>query len=286
MAKFIFMAVLGCIVIVQAPVIYAQSDLRPSVKAEASSANMADIPPVPRGRTTIFGGAIQNFDPVRDKFTLDVVGQRPMHILFDERTQVFRDGEKIPLRELGSENHASVETTLDGSDVFAVSIHILSHSPEGQYEGKVLNYDSSSGALTIAASASREPFKVFLTRSTQIARAGQRQFTSTQSGLSDLAPGSLVSIAFQSGRPGRAVANTVTVLAVPGSLFSFSGNIASIDMHSGLLELVNSTDQQTYQITFSSALLPANSSLHVGDRVMVTAAYNGASFRASSIAAD
>jgi len=99
------------------------------------------LPPLPPGKTTILGGEIRNFDPVRDQFSLRIYGQRPMKILFDERTQVYRDGVRIPVRDLGFEDHASVQTTLDGASVFAVSIHILAGSQEGECEGRVLKYD-------------------------------------------------------------------------------------------------------------------------------------------------
>ena len=36
-----------------------------------------------------------------------------MKILFDERTQVYRDGVRIPLRDLRPEDHASVQTILE-----------------------------------------------------------------------------------------------------------------------------------------------------------------------------
>jgi hypothetical protein len=217
---------------------------------------------------------------------LNVVGQRPMRVLFDERTQVFRDGSKIKLRDLGPEEHASVQTTLDGDKVFAVSIHILSQSAEVEYEGKVVSYNPSTGALTIDASASREPFKVLVSANTQFSRTGQHDFTSVASGPSDLAPGALVSITFRSREPGHAVASMITVLAVPGSSFSFSGNVASIDLHSGLLVLVDPNAQRSYQILFRSALFPQSSNLHPGDHVLVTATYNGTTFVASALAAN
>lgn len=286
MVKFFLAVTLGTLILTQSPAIHSQSPFQPSVKSDAAPADLADIPPLPRGKTTIFGGAIQHFDPVRDQFTLNVVGQRPMHILFDERTQVFRDGSKIRLRDLKPEEHASVETTLDGDNVFAVSIHILSQPAEGQYEGRVVSYDPSTGALSIDASSSRDPLKVFVSANTQISRAGQRRFTSAPSGRYDLVQGSLVSITFQSHEPGQAVASAITVLAVPGSSFSFSGSVTSIDLHSGLLVLVNSIDQKSYQISFNSALFPESRTLHPGDRVMITAAYNGTGFVATTIAAN
>ena len=284
MSKLFCGAVQLALVLAPAVVIFAQPAAQPTLKSDVASASLGDIPRLPSGRTTIFGGAIQDLDPVRDQFTLNVIGQRPMRILFDERTQVFRDGTKIRLRELGAEKHASVETTLDGDRVFAVSIHILSQAAEGQYDGRVVSYDPGSGALLIDASASRDPLKVFVSANTQFSRTGQSQFRSTVSGPSDLAPGALVSVTFRSGEPGRAVANTIKVLAVPGSSFSFSGDINSIDIHSGSLVLVDAVDHRTYQIQFSPAIFPESRRLHPGDHVMVTATYNGSGFVASMLA--
>jgi hypothetical protein len=286
MLKFPLALALGAFAVSQSHAIKAQSTFQPSVKSEAAPVDLADIPQLPRGKTTIFGGALRNYDPVRDQFTLDVRGQRPMRILFDERTKVFRDGSRIGLRELGPEAHASVETTLDGDKVFAVSIHILSQQAEGQYDGRVVSYNPSTGVLTIDASASRDPLRVVISSNTHFSRTGQREFASIASGPSDLAPGSLVSIRFRAQGPDQAVASSVSVLAVPGSQFSFSGNVASVDLHSGLLVLVDPNDQKTYQISFSSAHLQECRNLHVGDHVMVTATYSRIGFMASTISAN
>ena len=93
------------------------------------------MPPLPSGKSTILGGAIRDVDPVLDRFTLRIVGEKPIKILFDERTQIFQDGKKVPLRDLKPADHASVQTILDGTNVFALSVHVLSKSPEGDYQG-------------------------------------------------------------------------------------------------------------------------------------------------------
>ena len=97
-----------------------QSTLTPETTLLDSTA----LPSVPREKSTIMGGEIQNVDPVRDRFKLRVFGQRPVKMLFDERTKVYLDGKMIPLRDLHSHDHASVLTVLDGTDVFALSIHM------------------------------------------------------------------------------------------------------------------------------------------------------------------
>ena len=67
---------------------------------EPESGNLPTLPPIPPGKSTVIGGAIHDVDPVRDQFMLKVFGGKSMKILFDERTQVYRDGKKTPLRDL------------------------------------------------------------------------------------------------------------------------------------------------------------------------------------------
>src|ERR1700676_2447635 len=97
-----------------------------AVKSENRAGGLGDVPPLPRGKSTILGGQIRDVDQVRDQFVLHVYGEKPMKILYDGRTQLFRDGNKISLLDLKPVEHASVQTTLDGSKIFALSVHILS----------------------------------------------------------------------------------------------------------------------------------------------------------------
>jgi hypothetical protein len=138
----------------------AQSQFSSQPSMLDSTTALGDIPGLPaapRGKSTILGGEISIIDPVRDELTLKVAGQHPVKILFDERTQAFIDGKRISLRQLGHADHASVQTLLDGTNVFALSIHILSQSPQGEYQGRVLNYDSSSNQLTISSPMFPQP---------------------------------------------------------------------------------------------------------------------------------
>jgi hypothetical protein len=254
-----------------------------SAGSDNLSRELVSLPPLPPGKTTIMGGQIRNFDPVRDQFSLQIYGQRPMKILFDERTQVYRDGVRIPVRDLGSEEHASVQTALDGASVFAVSIHILSESPEGECDGRVLSYDPSTGELTVASQMSPKPVILIVPASASVARVGEPEFTAGPSGLSDLVPGSLVSASFELGASHRNVTKTITVLAVPGAAFAFTGNISYLDMRSGVMVLVDPRDGKTYQIHFNSARFPTSESLRLQSNVTVTATYDGTQYAANTI---
>lgn len=246
--------------------------------------DVSTLPPLPSGKSTVLGGQIRDFDPVRDQFSLRIYGQRPMKILFDERTQVYRDGVKIPVRELGPEDHASVQTTLDGADVFAVSIHILSGTPEGECDGKVLRFDVGKGELEVASSLSPTPIRLFVPTSASITRVGEPKFTAEASGISDLVPGSLISASFESGTTHHHVATQIKVLAVPGAVFEFSGNVAYLDMQSGIMVLVDPRDGKSYQIRFDSARFPASKSLRPDANVSVKATYDGTQYAANTIA--
>jgi len=245
--------------------------------------NLDSLPPLPRGKTTIIGGEIRNFDPVRDQFSLRIYGQRPMKILFDERTQVYRDGVRIPVRDLGPEDHASVQTTLDGANVFAVSIHILSRIPEGECDGRILSFNPNTGELAIASSMSPEPVRLYVPANVSIARVGEPEFTASSSGLSDLVPGSLVSASFEPGAAGRNVTTQIKVLAVPGAAFVFSGNVSFLDMDNGVMVVVDPRDDKSYQIRFDAALLPTTKDLRTGANVTVRAIYDGARYAANEI---
>lgn len=254
------------------------------MKSAFTTADFASLPGMPQGKSTTLGGQISHVDPVLDQFTLRVFGEHPMKVLFDERTQVYRNGVRVPLRALGPEEHASVQTALEGPNVFAISIHMLSNLPQGETEGHVLSFDPATRELTLGSSMSRDPIRLWLRENTPVVRQGQPEFTAKSEGQGDLVNGALVSVKFDAGEKGRAVADRVTVLAKPGSDFVFGGKISALDMHSGIMTVVDPRDQKSYQISIDPARLPISRTLHVGDQVRVTAAYDGAHYNAVEVA--
>ncbi len=238
----------------------------------------AGLPSTPAGQSTVIGGAIRDVDPVRDQFTLKIFGARSMKILYDERTQLYRDGVKIPLRDLRADAHASVQTVLDGTNVFAVSIHILSQSPEGEVHGQVLNYNPATGILTVSDPLFREPVELLVPTETPVVGVGQ-----AAAGPSDLHQGALVDIKFKPGNEGRGVSSQIEILAAPGSTFVFTGKVSFVDLHSGRLVLIDPRDDESYQVSFDPARFPASRELREGTNVTVTADFDGARYVARAI---
>jgi hypothetical protein len=226
-------------------------------------------------------------DLVRDQLTLNVFGGKSLKVLFDARTQVYRDGLRTPLRDLRAGDHVSVETVLDGTTVFARSIHMLSALPEGECQGQVLNYNPAEHELTVRDVLSREPVKLRVPAGTAIVRSGQAASNPGSSDMSslnlDLAKGALISVKFQSDNKGHGVASQIAILATPGAAFVFVGNIASLDVHSGLLALIDPRDDKRYQIFFDSARFPISRTLHEGADVTVTTEFDGGRYVANTI---
>ena len=285
MERFVAAVILSSLALVQEA--GAQSKVASEATTHASTTATAvttDIPPAPQGKSTVFGGEIRELDPVRDQLTLRVFGEHPMKILFDERTQVYRDGQRVSLRELKPEEHASVQTTLDGSKVFALSIHMLSNPEQGEYEGRVLNFNAANGELSVASGRSRATIKVLVQGNTSVVRTGQAASSAERANPSDLVAGTLVSLKFGVAGKDIPVASHIVILAVPGSQFVFSGNLTSLDMHAGLLVVVDPRDEKSYQVSFSATSFPAAQSLHVGDSVRVVTQYNGLQYVATELA--
>lgn len=246
------------------------------------AASVPALPPLPRGKSTILGGEIYRVDPVQDQLVLKVYGEKPMKILFDERTQVYHDGKRIPLHDLAPATHASVQTMLDGASIFAVSVHILSAQPEGEYQGRVFSFNPDTGMLVLTTAPDRPPFRLVVSNQTSFKRLGQEAFSSAPTGPTDLVPGSLVQVKFDANNHGQGVATEISVLAAPGASFVFSGTVSELDLPAGTMVLVDPRDNQSYRISFDPHA-QVSQRLKVGQRVRLSADYNGHTYVATEI---
>jgi hypothetical protein len=282
MGRFLTVVILSCVAFAQVSSSAGSKSAedpgnQPAPRLESALGSLPDLPPLPRGKSTVIGGAIRQVDGVRDQFTLNVFGGRAMKVLFDERTQVYRDGLRTTLRDLRAGDHVSVETVLDGTTVFARSIHMLSQLPEGECQGQVLRYDRSTGELMVRDLLSPEPIKLRVSSDTTILREGQ------ESSSGDLSAGTLISIEFQADRAGQNVARKIAVLATPGSVFVFTGNVVFLDLHSGRLALIDPRDDKRYEISFDPARFAISRDVHEGTDITVTAGFDGARYSARAV---
>ena len=98
-----------------------------------------------------------------------------------------------------------------------------------------------------------------------------------------LLPGTLVSVTFLPGSDGQSVARQVSILAAPGTAFVFVGRVTSLDLHVGLLAMVDPRDQKSYELDFDPSAIRAGDNLHEGATVEVTAIFNGSRYTATAI---
>lgn len=283
MGAFLAILMLGAAASAQQPAADTTQH-QPAQSAAGVERSQGDLLALPQGKSTVIGGMISSVDPVTDQLTLQVFGGRRMKILFDERTEVYRDGAKTSLRDLHANDRASVETMLDGTTVFARSIHMLSRSPEGECQGQVLSYDQGSGVLTLSESLSRDSIQLHVPAATAIVREGQTASASGHAGLSDLVKGTLISATFASDNKGQGVTSRIAILAIPGETITFSGNVSFLDLHANQFVVANAGNDQSYKISFDPAAFPETRNLREGTGVKVTAEFDGSHYVARAIA--
>lgn len=243
------------------------------------------LPPRPAGRATVIGGRISKLDAVRDQFVLRIYGGQSLKVLFDARTPLYRDGVAAPMRTLRSGEAASVETSLDGTTVFADAIHILSQVPEGECSGQVENYDPQTSTMTVHCDLTQQSVKFVVSSVTVVEREGQATQNLSQSDTSLLTKGALVSVTFQPDSKANSIATHVRVAAVPGMAVVFTGDIVSLDQTAGRLVVTDAADDRNYDITFMPAQIQSATTLTTGARVKVTAQFDGKGYTASAIEA-
>jgi hypothetical protein len=258
---------------------------KPSISESPEDASIAidpatllpDLPPVPHENATLVGGTIERLDHVRDRITVRLFGGGKETVLFDPRTQVYRGGKTSSVVHLREGERIYLDTILDGSIVFARAIRLDAARATGETQGVVVKFRSDRGELTLHDSLMPNVFQLRVTASTKI-RQGDRS-----ANVTELVPGSLISVAFNADGAGKSTANEISILALPGTRYTFIGDVVHIDLKSGLLVLNSSTDHKTYEVYLALSATP-DEGLHAGANVTVVASFDGSRYIVRSIA--
>ncbi len=240
------------------------------------SSLLPDLPPVPRRDATLIGGTIGHLDRVRDHLTVNVFGGGRATVLFDPRTKVYRGLKEVTIADLREGERVYLDTILDGATVFARAIRLSGASALGESQGVVLKYRQDRGELTLRDGISPEPVRIRINGSTKF-----QQNRGTVS-PDTLAPGSLISVAFSSDGNGRDLAREISILALPGARFTFSGQILHIDLRTGLLVLNSETDHKTYEI-YMDRSRPPDENLRPGAKVTVISTFENSRYVAREV---
>jgi len=249
---------------------------KPSIAEDSEDTSIAvdpstllpELPPVPNANATLVGGTVDRIDLVRDRVTIRVFGGGKETFLFDPRTQVYRGGKIVTAADLHQGERIYLDTILDGSSVFARTIRLSAARATGTSQGVVVKFQSNRGDLVLRDALSPNPVEVRVNPSTRVVQSGRAL------PVSALVPGSLVSISFSSEGGVRNTATEISILAQPGTQYTFSGQVVHIDLRTGLLVLNSSTDHKTYEVYLSSSINP-DERLQPGTTVNVVTDFDG-----------
>jgi hypothetical protein len=237
---------------------------------------LPDLPALPRTRASLIGGTIQKVDRIRDQVTIQIFGGGKMKVFFDPRTQLLAGNTQGSALDLRPGDHVYIDTILEGSTIFARDIRLASHVTGGTSQGVVISYRAGDSELVLRDRLSPEPVKLHFTPRTQIVQDGHAAFAS------QLVPGTLVDVNFVAQKNNREV-QQVSILAVPGTDFTFAGQVASLDLHLGLLVIVSANDHKTYEIYLDPSVVPVDDRLHIGADVSSVANFDGKRYVARSL---
>jgi hypothetical protein len=245
--------------------------------SDLSPSGAPGLPGIPKGKASLMGGTIRHVDPLRDQITLQFFGGGTARVLFDGRTRIAGDGESFSLRDLKDGQHVYLETVLDGKNIFARSIRVVTHTGSGEGNGQVMSFRPETGELTLNDAMSREPLKLRLTPNSQVVWQGHAI------PATELRVGALISVDFVPSGGSAPIVGKISILAEPGSSFAFSGQVVHLDLHTGLLVLLNPQDGKNYQVFLGPAASGRQDNLREGAEVTVKTQFDGSHYAVSSI---
>lgn len=245
--------------------------------AVETSSLLPEPAPLPDEKASLIGGTVTSLDRVRDQLTVQIFGGNRMRVLFDGRTRVYRDGVAASYRDLQPGARVYLDTQLDGTKIFARNIRVVTQRASGESSGQILSIRSDKGELTMRDSISPEPIRLRLSADTKVLNGEHPAATS------DLRPGTLVSVKLNPDGDGRGIAREITILAAPGTAFTFAGRVSYLDMHNGILVVVDPRDKKRYEVHFDPAVLRVGDNLREGADVTVVTEFDGTHYLANSV---
>jgi len=234
-------------------------------------------PLMPKGKATLIGGTISNLDRVRDQITVRPFGGHDMKILFDGRTQILLDGNKATSVDIKPGSKVYVDTVLDGATIFAKNIRVVSKGAFGQSRGQIVDFDRSRSEMTLNDGLNPQSFKVKIMPGTKVIADGHE--TSTNA----LRTGTLVAIEFSPAEGGAVSAQQISILAQPGTTFTFIGKVMFLDLQKGMMSIIDPRDKKNYDVYFNPSSVRINGDLQLDSDVTVNAAFDGTRYATSAI---
>ena len=236
---------------------------------------MFGVPKMPKGKVALIGGVVEKTDPIRQRLTLRVFGNNKRMMLgYDERSHIYRDGVEGTYKSVQPGERVYVDSMLDGTKLFARNIRVVTTLRPADARGQILNYNPRTGVMTVRDDLSSAPVTFRVSKETQVKGTG------ADSNI-DLVPGSLVTVHFSSDHRKRDTAQEVTVLAMPGNLFTFVGKVRHLDVKDGTIAVENMSDNKTYELQFDPGTI--GDDVTIGSDVEISAEFQRHGYKAKTI---
>ena len=241
---------------------------------------LLDLPELPKKQVTLIGGTVTKLNPIEDKMTVRPFGGgKQMKVIFDPRTKFIRNGVAAAQRDLRMGDRVYLDTLLNGTQVFAKTIWIQAEMPSGNGRGQVVDYDANAKLLTVREELSQQPVRFRLTSTTTVKQGNQTR------AITDLAPGTLVSMTFGPQQDRYSTVREISVLAQPGAAYSFFGRITFLDLSAKIIAIDNANDGKNYEIHFEDLPQGSVRNLRRGMEVGISAVFDGTRYVARNISA-
>jgi hypothetical protein len=244
----------------------------------ASPGPLPDLPPLSsHNKVSLIGGTVEKLDRVRDEFTVQVFGGGRINVYFDPRTHIYNNGSEASISDLRPGDRVSIDTMLDGGNIFARTIRLKGATNGGESQGVVVSYVASSDQLILRDRLSPQPLRLRVTTQTRVMAGGH------VASVSELVRGTLVAVKFDPQNKGRDVATEIAVLATPGTNFTFVGEVTGLDLSTGLLVLTSATDGKSYEIYLGASAVVAKDKLRQAANVTVLTRFDGNRYVAQNV---
>ena len=258
----------------QAPTTSGTKDEEPSNAGDP----LLDVPALPKGNVSLIGGTVAKIDQIRNRLVVEPFGGGDrVKLAFDERTHIFRDGAETTQMAIHKGDRIYVDTMLVKNRVFARNIRVQSQIGAADASGQVEAFDVNNGILTLRDQLSAEPVSFHVERGTVVNRDGR------PATLAEVKQGSLVTLKFAPGGRARGVVKEISLIAVPGTSFTFAGRVTHLDLRNATLAVQNQSDGKTYDINFDPAKVEGRENLAIGSQATVVATFTGSGYKAENI---
>jgi len=160
--------------------------------------------------------------------------------------------------------------------VFAKNVHVETGTSPADASGQIVSYNWKTGDMAVRDQLAGSTVRFRVSPQTAI-KNGDASATTTS-----LRPGALVAVKFSRRSRSVGTAEEVSIIAEPGTSFTYFGRVTHLDLRSRLLAIENQADGKTYEVHLDPSVKVPDDLL-VGSQVTVVATFEGQDYRAQSV---